>query len=92
MKQVVEVGGLDIQEEMLALLDSALGLAGRGAGFSSTTPLLGALPEFDSMSVAGVLAALEDHFDIMIADEEIEGALFATVGSLVEYVQRKLAT
>lgn len=76
---------------VIALLDDALSLNGRAAGFTSHTPLLGALPEFDSMAVASVLAAIEDNFGITIEDDEIDGSTFETVGSLAAYVERKLA-
>lgn len=73
-----------------ALLDDALSLNGRAAGFTAQTPLLGALPEFDSMAVASVLAAIEDTFGITIEDDEVDGSMFETVGSLAAYVERKL--
>jgi acyl carrier protein len=34
-----------------------------------STPLLGALPELDSMSVASVIAAIESQFHIQIEDD-----------------------
>lgn len=82
---------LDIEGEMMVLLDSVLGLGGRGLKFSAESPLLGALPEFDSMAVASVLAAVEDRWGILIEDDEVDGALFANVGSLIDFVRRKLA-
>lgn len=85
------MGRLDIERETLVVLDSVLGLNGRSAGFSAQTPLLGAVPELDSMAVAAVLAGLEDHFGIRVDDDEVDGALFATVASLVDFVRRKLA-
>lgn len=84
-------GELDIERETLLVLDSVLGLQGRGGGFSAETRLLGAVPELDSMAVAALLAGLEDHFGILVADDEVTGALFATVGSLTDFVRTKLA-
>jgi acyl carrier protein len=57
---------------------------------SAETQLLGAIPEFDSMAVVGVITALEEHFGITIADDEIDGATFATLGSLAQFVEQKL--
>lgn len=71
-------------------LDHVLTLQGRALGFGAETPLLGALPELDSMAVASLLTALEDHFGFIVHDDEVEGALFATVGSLTAFVRRKL--
>lgn len=82
---------MDIERETLAVLDGVLDLQGRSGGFSAQTPLLGAVPELDSMAVAALLAGLEDHFGIVVDDDEVHGALFATVGSLVAFVRHKLA-
>ncbi|MGV7206256.1 acyl carrier protein [Oxalobacteraceae bacterium A2-2] len=54
------------------------------------TPLLGSLPELDSMAVAGLLTALEQRFGIAIHDDEISARHFATVGTLAGFVQGKL--
>jgi len=76
---------------VLALLDEVLSLNGRAAAFSRDTPLLGALPELDSMAVVALITGLEERFGFAVEDDEIEGATFATVGSLVDFVEGKLA-
>lgn len=83
--------GLDTRKEVLSLLDEILSLGGRAADFSEHTPLLGAIPELDSMAVVALITGLEDRFGLIVDDDEIDGATFATVGSLVEFVQGKLA-
>src|SRR3546814_11786664 len=60
---------LGISEERLALFDEA-------------TPLFGALPELDSMAVAGLLTELEDRLGIIIDDDDVDGDIFETLGSL----------
>lgn len=82
---------MDFERETLIVLDSALGLFGRGLAFSADTRLLGALPELDSMAIVALMTAIEERFDIVIADEEIDGALFATVGSLTAFVRAKMS-
>ena len=42
---------LDITQEVLRVLDDVLSLKGRSATFTPDTPLLGAIPELDSMAV-----------------------------------------
>jgi len=79
---------LDIQKEVLDLLDNVLSLKGRALAFGVDTPLLGSIPELDSMAVVSVITAIEERFGVEIPDDEIDGAAFATVGSLVEFVQR----
>lgn len=81
---------MDVKRELLAVLDETLGLQGRGAGFDLDTPLLGAVPELDSMAVVSLIAAMETHFGIVVDDDDIEGGTFATVGSLVDFVDGKL--
>lgn len=56
------------------------------SGFDESTELLGALPEFDSMAVVGVITALEESFGIDVADDDIDATIFETVGSLLTYV------
>jgi acyl carrier protein len=82
---------LNTKKEVLSLLDEVLSLNGRAANFSTETPLLGAIPELDSMAVVALISGLEERFGFTADDDEIDGATFATVGSLVEFVDSKLA-
>jgi acyl carrier protein len=80
----------DIERQVLAVVDEALGLEGRAHAFRRDMPLLGGLPELDSMAVVGVLNLLEERFDFIVGDDEIDGSTFATVGTLVSFVENKL--
>lgn len=82
---------MNTHKEVLSLLDEVLNLNGRSAEFSASTPLLGAIPELDSMAVVSLITGLEERFGFTVDDDEIEGSTFATVGSLVEFVDGKLA-
>jgi acyl carrier protein len=75
---------------VLAVLDEVLGLRGRSEEFSAETPLLGAIPELDSMAVVSVITMLEERFDFIVDDDEIDGSTFESVGSLVSFVNQKL--
>jgi acyl carrier protein len=81
---------MDRMREVATVLDDVLGLKGRAEAFMSDTPLLGALPELDSMAVVSLLTALEDRFGIMVDDDDIDGNTFATLGSLADYVASKI--
>jgi acyl carrier protein len=83
---------LDTRSDVLAVLDDVLSLNGRARKFNDKTPLLGSLPELDSMAVANVLTSLEERFGFMIDDDEVDGSMFATVGSLTAFVESKLQT
>lgn len=82
---------MDTKKEVLSLLDDVLSLGGAAARFDLDTPLLGALPDLDSMAVVGLINMLEEHFGFIVGDDEIDGSTFASVGSLVEFVNAKLA-
>ena len=80
-----------MEQEVIATLDEALSLQGRGLRFGPDTPLLGALPELDSMAVITVITSLEERFDIIVEDDELVAEVFEDVASLVRFVQGKLA-
>lgn len=81
---------MDIKKEVLAIIDEVLSLGGRATTFDLETPLLGAVPELDSMAVVGLINMLEERFGFMVDDDEIDGSSFATVGTLVAFVEGKL--
>jgi acyl carrier protein len=57
---------------------------------SASAPLLGAIPELDSMAVVTLITALEEHFGITVADDEIGASTFETLDSLAQFIERKL--
>lgn len=61
----------------------------RVAAFDAATELFGALPELDSQAVAGLLTEIEDRCDIIIDDEDVDGAMLETYGALLAYVEAK---
>ncbi|HEC00164.1 MAG TPA: acyl carrier protein, partial [Sphingomonadales bacterium] len=63
----------------------------RANDIESDTPLLGNIPELDSMAVAMLITALEEHFDIFVDDDDISAETFETFGSLCDFVEEKLA-
>lgn len=82
---------MDIRVEVLQVLDEVLCLDGRANGWGLEQPLLGAVPELDSMAVIGVLNLLEERFGFIVADDDVDGRTFETVGTLVGFVAEKLA-
>ncbi len=80
----------DVDGLMRALLRDVLSLSQeRVDSFDADTPLFGALPELDSMAVAGLLTEMEDRFHILIEDEDIDGDTFETFGTLVAFARAK---
>jgi acyl carrier protein len=78
-------------EEVKQIVIDTLGLGERGASLEAGSPLLGAIPELDSMAVINLVTALEEHYGFSINDDEISGEVFETLGSLAAFVGRKLA-
>lgn len=77
---------MNIQAEVLSMLDEVLSLRGRAASFTADTPLLGSVPELDSMAVATLITTIEERFGFAVDDGDISGETFATVGSLTAFV------
>ncbi len=75
------------------MLVDVLGLArARVAAFDESTPLFGALPEFDSMAVAGLLTELEERLGILIEDHEVDADMLETFGALLTFARTKALT
>ena len=81
---------MDVVQEVKRVLDEVLSLGGRSSQFTRETNLLGSVPQLDSMAVVTLIATLEEHFGIVVEDEDIDGDTFATVGSLADFVSGKI--
>ena len=76
-------------DEVKATLIDVLSLGDAGQRLTADSPLLGSLPELDSMAVVSLIGALEERFDIAIDDDDISASTFATLGSLAAFVADK---
>lgn len=82
----------EIDRIVRAVLSDVLGIApDRAAAFTPETGLFGALPEFDSIAVAGVLTELEDRLGILIEDDEVDAAMLESFGALTAFARAKVA-
>jgi acyl carrier protein len=80
----------DVDRTLRAVLSDVLGLPKeRVAAFTEATPLFGALPEFDSMAVAGLLTELEERLGILIEDHEVDADMLETFGHLLTFARAK---
>lgn len=72
------------------VLRDVIGLsASQVAAMDADTGLFGALPELDSMAVAGLLTELEDRLHIVIDDDEVDGEMLETYGALLTFAEAK---
>ncbi len=79
-----------IDRKLRKILEDVLGLKpGQADDFTSETGLFGELPELDSMAVAGLLTEMEDRLEIVIDEDEIDGEIFETYGSLLDFAIAK---
>lgn len=76
--------------EIREILRDTLQLGKRADDLGALSPLFGAIPEFDSMAVVTVLTMVEEEFGIVIDDDEVSVEIFATVGSLADFVSHKV--
>lgn len=79
-------------DDVKRLLDTTLQLGGRSSQMTAETPLLGNIPELDSMAVVTLITAIEEHFGFVVEDDEIDAEAFASLGALCDFVDRKLAS
>ena len=63
---------MDIQTQLVGILESTLGVPEGSIIADPETQILGAIPEMDSMSLVGILTSLEEQYDIMVDDDEID--------------------
>jgi len=81
---------MSIETEVKTILADVLQLGDAVNEFDTGTPLLGSIPEFDSMAVVGVITALEENYGFFVDDDEIDADVFESIGTLVSFVESKM--
>lgn len=82
---------MDTLNRVKKILRDTLNLGDRAEKLTPDSPLMGGLPEFDSMAVVTVVTMIEDELGVTIDDDELSADIFATVGTLTEFVAQKAA-
>ncbi|GAB4139592.1 MAG: acyl carrier protein [Sphingomonadales bacterium] len=82
---------MTVEQRMRQVLADVLQLGSRAQGLDADTPLLGHLPELDSMAVAAVLTGIEEEFGLNIDDDDVSAEMFETFGALCAFVAQKQA-
>lgn len=77
-------------QQVRNILAQSLQLGARADRLNADSPLLGAIPELDSMAVVMILTAMEEHFGFSVDDDEISADTFETLGTLTAFVEQKL--
>ena len=74
------------------IVRDALQLGDKAERLTESSPLLGSIPELDSMAVVTVLTLIEEEFGLSIGDDDVSAETFATLGSLSRFVAEKTGT
>jgi acyl carrier protein len=77
-------------EDVKAVVVETLGVQDRAGSLDAATPLMGSMPELDSLAVVELVLALEDRFGITIEGEDVTAEAFETLGSLTALVEERL--
>jgi len=78
-------------DDVKKVVGSALQIGSRMQQMKADAPLLGAVPELDSIAVVNLITALEEHFGIAVADDEIGASTFETLDSLTKFIEGKVS-
>jgi acyl carrier protein len=62
------------------------------SSLTEDTKLFGELPEFDSMAVVSLVLALEKEFGIKISNHDLSAEVFATVGTLTQFISDRMTS
>ena len=80
---------MNVEQQVIKTVRTVLSLDD-AKPLNAATALLGSIPELDSMAVVSILTALEEQFGIVVDDDDVDGATFASVGSLTHFVRSKI--
>ncbi|MEQ9662535.1 MAG: acyl carrier protein [Parasphingopyxis sp.] len=87
---MTSTGAEKVDQTLRAVLVDVLGLSADEVGkFDEGTELFGAIPELDSMAVAGLLTEIEERLGIWIDDDEFEAEMLETYGNLLVFSRDK---
>jgi acyl carrier protein len=78
----------DTLDRLKVVLVKTLGIQDRAHTLEASTELFGSMPELDSMAVVTLAVNLEREFDFEIDDEDFNGEVFETIGTLAEFVEQ----
>lgn len=73
-------------EQVRTLVAETLAITDRIDTLRPDTALLGSLPELDSFAVVELITAIEERFGFQIDDADFSADVFATLGTLSEFV------
>jgi acyl carrier protein len=89
---VPEVLRLEIEKKIKTILAAELAVSPVTlADTSPSTPLLGRGIGLDSIETTALVVVIEKEYEISVPDSDLTIAIFATIGTLTEYILGKIA-
>ena len=73
-------------DEVKNLVAKTLGIEDRIDSMDASTPLLGEMPELDSLAVVEIAAGIEGTFNFRVDGTNFTAEAFETLGSLAAFV------
>jgi acyl carrier protein len=86
----MELNSATVVDDVKGVVVDTLGVQDRADAIDAATPLLGHLPELDSLAVLELVVALEDRFAISVEDDDVTAEVFESLGTLAAFVEGKL--
>jgi acyl carrier protein len=77
-------------DDVRAVVVETLGIEDRADMLNASTPLLGSLPELDSMAVLELVLEFEQRFGIDVEGDDVTAEVFETLTTLTALVNSKL--
>jgi acyl carrier protein len=77
--------------DVAGIVASVLGIEERAQTLSEDTPLLGAMPELDSLAVVELITALSERYGFDPDDVDLSGDTFDTIGTLATFIHDNAA-
>jgi len=77
--------------DVVGIVASVLGIEDRADQLTEDTPLLGAIPELDSLAVVELITALSERYGFDPDDVDLSGEAFDTIGTLAKFVEDNAA-
>lgn len=73
-------------DEVKALVAESLQIEERHGSMDASTPLLGEMPELDSMGVVVLITKIEERFGFEIDFSDLTTEAFETLGTLTQFI------
>jgi len=74
------------------ILTEVLGNSALVESLSNDDPLIGAVAELDSLAVANLIVALEDHYDFLVDEIDVRESAFSSINALVDFTKSQFSS